>query len=62
MYFVTFGDIFENFIIDTASSPKLYRHHLLGHLQKIIGNVEDYPPMSGVRNDNIHHLQPLTSD
>ena len=21
-----------------------------------------YPPMSGVRNDNIHHLQPLTSD
>ena len=21
-----------------------------------------YPPMSGVRNDNIHHLQSLTSD
>ena len=23
---------------------------------------KNYPPMSGVRNDNIHHLQPLTSD
>ena len=22
----------------------------------------NYPPMSGVRNDKIHHLQPLTSD
>ena len=39
--FCDLGDIFENFIMDTGSSPKLYRHQLLGHLQKIIGNVED---------------------
>ena len=25
-------------------------------------HMSTYPPMSGVRNDNIHHLQPLTSD
>ena len=29
---------------------------------KLMEHVVTYPPMSGVRNDNIHHLQPLTSD
>ena len=34
---------------------------IIRHKKKVM-QVDPYPPMSGVRNDNIHHLQPLISD
>ena len=38
---MTFGDIFENYVMDTGPSSKLCRHQFLGHLQKLVGSAED---------------------
>ena len=53
-------------IIDARSTANAYSITELRMRDRVLHNTKllqvAYPPMSGVRNDNIHHLQPLTSD